>query len=344
MTLMFYVFCLTVLSALIAFAAGKVLIRRGPKDHPDGDRKTQTGAMPTAGGMAVMIAVLPSSLALFILQPGWISVTMLVMFFVSFCIFLLGLWDDLVNLPAVPKLIAQIVLAGLVAFFGIRVEFFDLGRHVFELGLVLGISGSVAWLVVVTNAVNFMDGSDGLAIGSGTMLSAGLGFLSFMTGQTDIAALSFVLCGALFGLLLWNGRGKLFAGDTGALFTGFYLGCLALLLVSRLGTSVWIAPCLFIAFLSDVLLTLIWRFRHGRKLMQPHREHIYQIIIAAGCTHALTAWIYAWITMHGILIAGLSLLFPRGGAMAGFLLLAGLLFWLSQRIRKSAIENGFLVP
>lgn len=344
MSLMLAVFCLAGLSAVIAAVVGRVLIRIGPKDHPDGDRKLQREAMPTAGGIALLAGVLPANLALFLFEPDWLSTLLVVMFFGGLCMFVLGLWDDIAALPAIPKLLIQIGLAALVAFFGVRVETLDLGRHLIEVGFVFGLMGSVTWLIVVTNAVNFMDGSDGLAVGSGAAVSAGLALIAALTEQWDIAALSVIMCAGLLGLLVWNGRGKLFAGDTGALFIGFYLGCLALLLVARVDVSVWIAPCLFVAFLTDVLLTLIWRFRHGRSLMTPHREHIYQLIIASGRSHMLTAWIYVWITVHGVLIAGISLVFPRGLAMLGFLLLTGILFWLSQKIRRSAIDAGLLVP
>ncbi len=344
MSVLIAVLGLTVFAGLASLIAGKVLISSGPRDYPDGDRKSQATAMPTAGGIAVVVGSLPMTAALFFLQPDWATMTLLALFFCAFCMFLMGIWDDITGLPALPKLAVQLVLALIVAALGVRVEFLDLGRHYFEVGMVMGILGSAAWLVVVTNAVNFMDGSDGLAVGSSATISTGIAGIAFLTGHYDIAAMAAVFTGALLGLLFWNGRGKLYAGDTGALVFGFYLGSLALLLVDRLGTSVWIAPCLFIGFLADVLLTLIWRFRHKRSLLKPHREHIYQLIIAAGRSHAMTALIFVWVSLHGLFVAGVSLFFPRGAAMAGFLVLVAILFWISHKIRRSAIENGYLVP
>ena len=335
---------LGLLTCFLAVLLGWLVMRIGPKDHPDGGRKSQSTAMPTSGGIAVFLSVIPFSLFAVLNEPGFFSIPVLVAMAGSLYMFIMGLWDDLTDLSASLKLVAQIVLAVGVAALGVRVEFFDLGRHYFELGAILGIAGSAAWLVVVTNAVNFMDGADGLAMGSSATLSAGLAGLAALTGHYDIAALSGIMFAGLLGLLYWNGRGKLFAGDTGALFVGFYLAALSLIWVARLDASVWIAPCLFIGFLADVLLTLIWRYRNGRSLMPPHREHVYQLMIAGGTSHVLTAWVYIWITLHGILVAGVSLVFPRGGAMLGFLLLLAILFWLSRRIRRSVIENGFLVP
>lgn len=335
---------LAVLACCVAALIGRFLIWKGPRDHPDGGRKSQAQAMPTSGGLAVFFAVLPLSLVMLLISDDWFSFTYIALF--ASCIYMLvmGLWDDLATLPALPKLAAQLMIALGITMVGIRVEFIDLGRHYIELGIIAGVLGSAAWLVVVTNAVNFMDGSDGLAMGSCAMISAGLALLAGLTGVWDVATLAMILCGGLLGLLFWNGRGKLFAGDTGALFVGFYLAALTLIWVSRLESSVWIAPALFIGFLSDVLLTLIWRYKHKRNLLQPHREHIFQLMIKAGTSHALTAWIYAWIAMHGILIAGISFALPRGTAMVGFFLLLAILYFISRKIRRSAIEHGYLVP
>ena len=332
------------LALLVAALIGRLLIRIGPKDHPDGDRKNQAKAMPTSGGIAVFLAVLPATLALFAFQPGWITMPILAALIGGLYMLLMGIWDDIVSLPAIPKLIVQILIAGIISYFGVRTGFFDFGKYYFELNPWVALAGSAAWLVVVTNAVNFMDGSDGLAMGSSAMISAGIALLALLTGHQDIAAFAIVMLGGLLGLLVWNWPGRLFAGDAGALFVGFYLAALSLILVTRLQVTVWIAPSLFVGILSDVLLTLIWRFRHGRSLLTPHREHVYQIMISAGTKQSVTAFIFVWIALHGILVAGVSLAFPRGVAMIGFVALVVILFLISQRIRNAAIRNGLLEP
>ena len=326
----------------LAALIGALLIRMGPRDAPDGARKDQAVAMPTSGGIAVFAVIVPLTITVLLLNPDWRSLPLFVLLAGSLYMFIMGVWDDLVALPAVPKLVAQLILALAVAWMGVRVSHFDLARHTWETGLVIGMLGSAAWLIVTTNAVNFMDGSDGLAIGSSAVIAAALAFLSAVTGEYDILACALILLGGLLGLLFWNGRGKLFAGDAGALFVGFYLAGLVLIWVERTHSSVWIAPALFIAFLSDVLLTLIWRYQHKRNLMQPHKEHVYQIMLKAGISHPLTAWIFAWVSVHGALIAGISLVFPVGGALIGFSLLLAILYFINRKIRASALEHGYL--
>ena len=334
---------IAVFACVVAALIGWVLIKKGPRDAPGGEcHKIHTQSNPTAGGIAVFASVVPLSLVLVIMQPDWLSPAITALLFGASFMFLMGLWDDLISLPPKPKLVAQIVISLIVTYFGVRVASFDAGRHVFEVGLIVGMLGTTAWFVVVTNAVNFMDGSDGLAMGSCAVIAAGLSLLAAITGVYDIAALSLVLLGAILGLLFWNGRGRLFAGDTGALFVGFYLAGLTILWIVRLNLSVWIAPTFFIAFLSDVLLTLIWRYKHRRNLLQGHREHVYQIALRAGLSHPLVAWVYAWTSMHGLLIGGVSVLFPGGGSMIGFLILLAIIYLINRKVRRSALENGFL--
>ena len=335
---------LSVAALILAVLVGVLLIRFGPKDAPNGGHKDHAVGMPTSGGIAVFATVIPLTILLFFLKSDWFSFPIFALLGGAVYMFIMGVWDDIVALPALPKLLAQLVIAGAVAYFGVRVSFFDLARNSWETGVIVGTLGSAAWMVVVTNAVNFMDGSDGLAVGSSAVIAAALTFLAAVTGVYDVMAFALILLGGLLGLLFWNGRGKLFSGDAGALFIGLYLAGLTLIWIERTHVSVWIAPALFVAFLSDVLLTLVWRYQHGRKLMQPHKEHIYQIILKAGISQPLTAWIYAWISVHGALVAGISLIFPMGGALVGFAILILIMYILNRKIRASAINHGHLVP
>ena len=329
---------------LVSSGMSRLLIWKGPRDRGAQDHKVHTGINPTSGGIAVFVTVVPTTLVAAFLTSAQDLLPLGIILAASTYMFVMGLWDDLVSLRAIPKLFGQILISIIVCAYAVRLEYLDLGRHLFALGPFLGIAGSAAWLVVTTNALNFMDGSDGLAMGSAATISAGLVGLSLITGQYDLAIYAGILLAGLLGLLVFNGRGKLFSGDAGSLFVGFYLACLILLFIARTNLSVWVGPALFIGILADVLLTLIWRFKHNRSLLKPHREHIYQLILSGGMSHALTAWIYVWIAVHGALIAGMSLVFPRGATMAGFFLLLGILYVLARRIRRAAIDNEILIP
>jgi hypothetical protein len=114
------------------------------------------------------------------------------------------------------------------------------------------------------------------------------------------------LCGVggIVGLLVWNfPRGKVFAGDAGALFVGVLAAAAGLLLVQDGGVSPVIPPLLFFPILADVLLTLAHRVTKGRPLLEAHREHLYQIGLRAGASHARMAVTYWIVTAHCAAVA-----------------------------------------
>ncbi len=333
---------------LLASLAGcRLMIARGPRDVPDGTRKLQTQAMPTSGGVGFAVPVILGSALLvwafsFLLGLDGHGLAISALLAGSLAALGLGLTDDVRSLPAKLKLAVQVVIALAMAAGGVRVESFDLARLAFDLPLVLAIAGSAGWLVVLMNAVNFMDGADGMSIGPGVIMATALAILSALTGDYTVTAMAALFAVAGSGFLYFNLRGKLFAGDAGALFTGAFLGGLVLIFIHQAGVSVWTGPLLAIAFLADVFLTLIWRARRGKNLMQPHTDHIYQIMLRAGLSHRLTASIYVWVGVHGAFAAGAMMMFPIVAGFAGFAVLTGILVLISTRIRASAQRNGFL--
>jgi UDP-GlcNAc:undecaprenyl-phosphate GlcNAc-1-phosphate transferase len=158
---------------------------------------------------------------------------------------------------------------------------------------VLGIGGVALWIVVATNAVNFMDGANGLAPGAEVCLfvataAATAGRYPLVAEASMAAAL------ACAGFLPWNLRGRLFQGDAGALFCGFLFAGLAILSTAPSkgpGLSLYFGPLILLPFLTDVLLTLAVRARRGQSLLQAHRDHLYQLWLhqASRPTHVALA-------------------------------------------------------
>ena len=102
---------------------------------------------------------------------------------------------------------------------------------------------------------------------------------------------------------MWNVRGVLFVGDAGALLTGAILGGLALELVRLRPDLIFVPPILLLPYLSDVLLTLAWRTKHGKKLWVAHLDHTYQIAIKAGLKHTQVAGVHAVWTLNAAVVA-----------------------------------------
>src|SRR5579871_3506552 len=165
----------------------------------------------------------------------------------------------------------------LVAF-GVRVDVLEFWPGVeLTLPTLMGAAGSIFWLLVVINAVNFMDGANGLSMGMASIASLGLMVCCALAGEGTLAIASAGLAGALAGFLLWNVPGKLFAGDAGALFVGAMLGAISLALAASRPDWLFVPPILLMPWLTDVILTVVWRARHKKPLFSAHRDHAYQI-------------------------------------------------------------------
>lgn len=324
-----------------------VLVKRtGIVDAPDGGRKQQTSAVPRLGGVAIAAgAILGSLVSFFILLLAWGTAPSdgfarlfadlanllrgyeAVPVFVAGA-FLLGLWDDIWTANTKLKLIALAGLCVAVAAFGLTPDTLTTpwGEIAFPIVLIVG---SAAWLLVFTNAVNFIDGANGIAIGSLAIMLVGLAVCGTSTGDWSYSVFWFALFGALAGFLMHNLRGTLYAGDAGALGLGALFSGLALMS----GLDVWTIATLALPFLVDVLMTLLWRAKHGRNWLSPHLDHAYQRLIANGWSHldvSILYWGFSAVSGAAAYIAA------KGGGAAPFavfwgLCLAGIALWIQHR-------------
>lgn len=298
-----------------------LVIAAGVWDNPDAARKQHRAPTPTAGGLAVAagFAAAIAGLSLWpgarwgdaLLGDGFLRTGLAIGF--AFLALLIGLLDDLHNLNARLKFALIAAIALLVAFFVAHATELPVGGGVvIRFGIVFGVLGSALWVFTLTNAVNFMDGANGLALGSMAVGLAGMAVLGWLNHAPHVTALSMCAVGAVIGLLFWNyPKGKVFAGDAGALFVGMLAACAGLLLVRDGGVSPIIPPLLFFPVLADVLLTLAYRVRHGRPPLEPHRDHLYQIGLRAGMSHARVSLIYWIVTAHCAAMAVLASFGPR---------------------------------
>jgi UDP-GlcNAc:undecaprenyl-phosphate GlcNAc-1-phosphate transferase len=192
-------------------------------DHP-GPRKIHSAAIPYGGGIVVGAAVLLVSMAARGHRfPASVKIFPYVIYALgSLVILTLGVVDDRRKLSAGFKLLVQAIVATGVAMNGERLQMFDIP-------FALSVAVTVLWILAVTNAFNLLDHMDGLS--SGVALLAGSAFLvvALQTGQLQIAAMIVPLLGACAGFLLFNfPPAKIFLGDAGSLFIGFWLSCLTI--------------------------------------------------------------------------------------------------------------------
>ena len=313
-------------------------------DAPTEARKTQAAPVPTAGGLAVALSA-ALAVATHVELHGGSSYAFPIIVAASggAGMLALGLADDILMLRAVVKLGLMALIAAAMAFLGLRADVLGFwpGAAV-ELPLALAIAGSVLWLVVVTNAVNFMDGANGLSMGMSFIAALGFAACGAVIGAEHITLASVALAGGLAGFLVWNVRGLLFVGDAGALFTGAILGGLGLELVRLRPDLLFVPAILLLPFLSDVLLTLAWRTKHGKKLWVAHLDHTYQIAMKAGLKHAQVAGVHAVWALNAAVVAVGAAMVGGYAPVIAFVALLAISTWVHWRVRRAGVANGLV--
>ncbi len=337
-----------ILLAFLLAAAPAVLLCRVMMsvrimDAPTEARKIQRHAVPTSGGLAVMISAYLATVAITELTDWNLDSVILVTGAGALGAMLLGFADDILNVRATYRLVLVLAITLGMAIFGARVEALGLWPGVMiQLPYVLAIMGSMLWLVVVINAVNFMDGANGLAMGMALIAALGLSVCAAFIGAWTLALLAMAVAGGLAGFLVWNISGKLFVGDAGAYFAGAILGGLSLEFVRLRPDLLFVPPMLLLPFLSDVLMTLAWRSMHGKKLFAAHRDHTYQIAMKAGLHHWQVSLVHAFWALNAAVFAVAATILGDQVPAIAFILLTVVSVWIHWRVRRSGVAAGLV--
>lgn len=242
--------------------------------------QTHQRRMVRLGGIAIYVAFIVPFLIFMDLTPQRVGLLISVSL-----MFLMGLLDDIYNLKAWLKILIQFLAIGTALAFGIRIDQVTnpLGGvivlpEIWDLGL------TAVWLWLVTNAVNLLDGLDGLAAGATSIASAALFYLSLFAfvNQPQTAMLAIILLGASLGFIRWNWYpAKIFMGDSGSYTLGFLVGALAILGGAKLATA-----SLVLGFpLLDAVYAIIRRLLQRRNPFSADREHLHHRLLAVGVPH-----------------------------------------------------------
>jgi len=287
-----YVVITLLTAAAVAFLmtplVNKLAHRINAIDIPKDERRMHRHPIPRLGGLAIfggfITAVFVMWLLPDILVVDW---TMVRLLGGTTMIIMLGLLDDVKPLPAWPKFLVQISAALLVVLGGVEIERFSNpfieGAYV-ELGM-WSIPLSVLWIVAMTNAINFIDGLDGLSVGVSSIGAMAIFIVAAMKGNWQIALLMAALTGGALGFLPFNLHpASMFAGDTGALFLGYMLGTVSIMGLFKLTAIVSFAvPLLILALpLFDLIFSSVRRIISGKSPMAADRNHIHHKLIDLG--------------------------------------------------------------
>lgn len=277
---------------LLTWLARRLAPGLGMMDVPDGRRKAHRHATPLLGGVAVYVGLLG-------MWPTirWVGESLpgddlnnadfpstLLLCAGLYC--LLGWWDDRVGLRPWQKFLGQF-LAGLpFIFLHGSIQSVDLlGVHL-ALGS-FGVPVTIFWLLACVNAINLIDGLDGLASSVVLIGVVTIGSISLMTGNAGVATLSLTLAGVLVGFLIHNlPPAKIFLGDAGSMPLGFLLAALSINSLSK--TAVGLTLALPVVIMSvpmfDTCMAILRRKLNGRAITEPDRQHIHHVLLDRGLT------------------------------------------------------------
>ncbi|WP_246103583.1 MraY family glycosyltransferase [Swaminathania salitolerans] len=271
-----------ILSCLVACILSAGLVRRmvsvGVMDVP-GHRSSHERPTPKGGGVGIVTAFLIAlpldHIGLTGHLPGW-SLLLPEIAIAGLAFFS---WrDDIHSYPAMAKLAVQGGAAALVVIVTLA---FPEGPAALPLYLACALPGFL-WLVYVTNALNFIDGLNGLASGSMALSSLGLALLFHLDGETLLRNAALLLGCALLAFLPFNfPRARIFMGDVGSQGAGLALSWLGLEAMLR-STAPWMPLFLLAGILGDVAFTLVRRGFAGNRLTEAHRGHLYQLAVRSG--------------------------------------------------------------
>jgi len=292
--LLAFVASLLVATALTPLAR-IVALRVGAVSNPGG-RHLNEGTKPRLGGLALTLGwCLPLGL-LFRLHPPAASalegqgekLAALVAGGLLMCV--VGALDDLRGLRAVHKLLAQLVAGGLAYALGFRIEAIALPLlGTLPMG-VFALPVTLLWIAGITNAVNLIDGLDGLAAGV-TFFAALTSFIvAYLSGSTFVALLMAALMGAVVGFLFFNfNPARIFMGDSGSYFLGYLLATTSLAgsVQQKASTAVsLLVPVIALGLpIFDTLFSMLRRFLERRPIFSPDRGHIHHRLLELGLTH-----------------------------------------------------------
>ena len=280
-----YWFIAVLCSGLIAYTmtpAVRVLaFRIGAIDIPLDSRRMHSKPIPRIGGLAIFTAF--AATTVIFCDPSsqlwsiWIGGAVLI---------IIGILDDVFRLPALVKLAAQIGAAFVPVVFGVRIENISMAGKYIQFGN-WSIPITVLWIVGLTNAINLLDGLDGLACGVSAICSSSLFLVIILSGDVMNAMIVAILASSCIGFLPFNKNpARIFMGDTGALFLGYTLAIISISGVFKLHTiiSFFVPMAIFALPLFDTSFAFFRRLTHGRSPFAPDRSHLHHKLVDMGFT------------------------------------------------------------
>lgn len=280
------VFVTFLVSVLLVPIVKKVAEHVGAMDVPNA-RKVHKKPMPRLGGLAIYIAFLFG----YILY-GQISTQMISILIGSFLLIIVGIFDDINSVPAKYKFLVQTIAASIVVVYG-KLGFSELtilGLS-FHFPMIINDILAIFFIVAITNAINLIDGLDGLSSGISIIVLCVIGFIAYQMRRIDAAIVALIMVGSIAGVLPYNFHpASIFVGDCGALFMGYMIACLSLLGFKSTAFVSLVFPLIILFVpLADTSLAIIRRKLKGQKISEADRSHLHHVLMyKIGLSHRNT--------------------------------------------------------
>ena len=283
------------LSVFLVPMVRTLALRLGAVDEPDGIRKIHTEAVPRMGGVAIFIAFVVPVVGVYVLgatgvRGSWAYTALAAnptalagLLGASLLILLLGVYDDLYHARPRVKVLFQVIAALILCYVGIQFSAvanpFGEGKITFWEPVAWALT--IFWILAITNAINLIDGMDGLGPGVGLFVAGTLFVISLFLEVPLVSAVTAALVGAMIGFLIFNFHpAKMFMGDSGSLFVGFLLAAMAMQGSVKRHIMV---PIIALALpIVDTLLAILRRWSRGLPMSVPDKLHVHHRLMKMG--------------------------------------------------------------
>ena len=306
----------------------RIAIKHEVMDSPTMAHKTHKEPVPYLGGIAIILGISAIPLLALFVRHEAAHAFMLALSVIAPAIILglIGLWDDVKNLPALPRFIAQ-TLAGIFTAVLLVLSHTvgtPTGSKVIDAVI------TIIWIVGITNSINFFDNLDGGAAGTVAVTSLGLVLIGYHNHQYFITSFAAVTAGAMIGFLLWNkSPARIYMGDAGALFLGVLIASLVIRVhpnVEGKLNSFAIAILLLGTPILDTSVAVISRLKRGVSPFHGGRDHLSHRLIREGVSRPIAA-VLLWI-LSGFFAFCAVLISMTSAGTGHFLIVVSLTIWL----------------
>jgi UDP-GlcNAc:undecaprenyl-phosphate GlcNAc-1-phosphate transferase len=306
-------------------------------DRPNERKVNRRPNVPLMGGLAVALGFFVGSAVAVLMQGDDFDAPHRVKGFLvgGAMLLALGAFDDRWSLRAGPKFAVQGMAAAIAIFYGFEIDHISdpFAHSIVWLPGPIAWLATVGWIVGVTNAINLIDGLDGLATGVGVIIATTLSIVCWQAGEMTGVLLGVTFVGALLGFLPFNfSPARIFLGDTGALFIGFVLSLLALEGYRKVSVLTFVVPLLALAVpIMDTLLSVIRRLRRQTNPFAADRAHMHhRLLESEGSQRSAVLSLYFLTTCFCVI----AVAFTKLGGLAALLFLVAVIALTVRMLRN----------